>query len=612
MKDLNRGLYTRAIEVFRQLKQAHPQQLAVTFALARCYALRDDTEEALDMLDDVQKSGFASRSLITDDAAFKSLQKQPRYQTIIDQMENLPDGVIPSRSFSSQQYWAKNGWPNGTDTQGKRYLLSSVLAVTGKNQSTLEGSLARLRSSAAVDGTNPVANVYFAANPGVRTKVRLNQFEAAKQELESLGRTATIGTGLYPKGDQHVMGATLGHAKPDWSESGSRFQPGAICDNLTSFGGWWGRPGQTQLSEYLDAGAAGASGTVCEPFAVAGKFPTARWHAHYARGCTLVESLFQSVAGPSQLLLVGDPLCCPFGKFPDFKITGLSPGDTVTDNFTLQIKRKLNSPAVKHFELFYDGVFLNKLPDPNQVQLTVSGTSDGYHEIRIVGVSDTPVANRHSEKISFFIKREEAPIRLEIENPVCDIEGKLKGRVVSSIKQKIRILSNSRTIATVENQQDFDIPASALGIGEVNLQAVADLAQNQTIASKPVLVTLFSSAPTQQEILARLKTNQTYTQLATGIWKVVWKNGRTWDSLTISPSEYYEEPKLVIISEGKTLEQSFKDNGRGSIESWNASRSVGYSFSYSNDRIRCVTTSAKTGRQIEGVGVLSTAKAPKR
>ena len=82
-------------------------------------------------------------------------------------------------------------------------------------------------------------------------------------------------------------------------------------------------------------GAAGASGTVVEPFAVAQKFPTARIFSHYVRGCNLAEAFYQSVSGPFQLLIVGDPLCQPWARFPRFTVGGLSSGDTVEANLDL-------------------------------------------------------------------------------------------------------------------------------------------------------------------------------------------------------------------------------------------------------------------------------------
>ena len=491
-KAIQTGDISSAIRALTKLAKTHPDQLSVIYSLARCYALKGDHKKAIASLQRAKEIGFASKSLLTSDAAFSKLKNTPSFQKITDSMEDLPDGDSPSRTFSADKFWAKNGWANGDAQQGERYILSSVLAIVEKNASTLEESLATLRSSAAVDGTNPNGDVYFADHKDVRSRVRKRQFESTKKELESLDRTASIGSSLTPLDNPNIIGATLGSSKINWQKSGSRFVSGAICDNLTSYGGLWGNS-QTQLSEHLDAGAAGASGTVCEPYAVAAKFPSARWHAHYARGCTLAESFFQSVAGPSQLLLGGDPLCCPFGKFPDFKITGIQDGGTVTRDFILKFPQQTKSPAIKHFEIFYDGVFLTTVVNTNKIKIATDATSDGFHEIRIVGVADSPIANRRSKKIGFVLQRNGHSISLNIGNPKGRLGTSLQAKVVSSVGNKIKIQQNSRTITTITNVASgnvFSIPTSSLGLGKTTLQAIATLPNGATVKSQPVSVSL--------------------------------------------------------------------------------------------------------------------------
>jgi hypothetical protein len=100
----------------------------------------------------------------------------------------------------------------------------------------------------------------------------------------------------------------MGYPKFSWASSGSRLRPGAICDNLTSFGGVLDpamdyQPAsdiqpQTSLSEFLRAGAAGACGTVVEPFLLTEKFPLPSLQVHYARGCSLAEAFYQSLYCP--------------------------------------------------------------------------------------------------------------------------------------------------------------------------------------------------------------------------------------------------------------------------------------------------------------------------
>ena len=246
---------------------------------------------------------------------------------------------------------------------------------------------------------------------------------------------------------------------------------------------------QTKLNAYLDAGAAGASGTVYEPFAVANKFPTARLHVHYARGCTLAESFYLSVKWPFQLLIVGDPLCSPYGDFPQFDITGVEDGSTVTEDFTLKVEQPTDTAKIKHFEVFYDDVYRETI-ETNEISISTDSMSDGYHEVHIVGVSDSRVAKKTSKKFGFFVQRVGHTVSIEIENPQCSIAGVLKVKVASSGKQKVQILQNSRVVATASSNTSFLIPASQLGLGSTKLQAVAKFPNGQLVKSSPVSVLL--------------------------------------------------------------------------------------------------------------------------
>lgn len=54
--------------------------------------------------------------------------------------------------------------------------------------------------------------------------------------------------------------------------------------------------------------------------------------------------------------------------------------------------------------MFYDGVFLSKIKNPNNVKIEIDGMSKGRHEIRIVAVADTPTANRRSQQFEFTVE----------------------------------------------------------------------------------------------------------------------------------------------------------------------------------------------------------------
>jgi hypothetical protein len=486
MSSMSAGNFERAIDQWIELGRIHREQVPVIYALARCFAFEGENKRAIALLNHAKELGFASKSLLERDPAFAKIRTLPDFTKITTDMEDLPDGLPPTRSFSGQKYWAKNGWASGTSDQGERYLLSSVLAVTGKNQSTVEASLRRLEASARADGTAPKGNVYFADHKDVRSKTRRRQFPFATQELESLGRTASIGSDIYPIGDQRVIGATLGSAAPKWSESNSQFLPGAICDNLTSYGAIWEKAGQTQITEWLDAGAAGASGTVYEPWAMAAKFPDARWHAHYARGCTLAESYYQSVTGPFQLLLVGDPLCCPFGKFPKFEIKSLSDTVSVTGDFEIQIDEHPDSPEVSHYDVFFDGVFVSSIEKAGTIPVETDAMSDGHHELRIVGVARSPTANKTSHSIGFAVNQKGHSVQLSVNGARLRIGQRVTVTARSSTGDRIQIRQNSRTITTLNSGKSIDIETSKLGLGKSKLQAVAVIDNRTLLQSVPI------------------------------------------------------------------------------------------------------------------------------
>jgi len=119
----------------------------------------------------------------------------------------------------------------------------------------------------------------------------------------------------------------IGISDFDWNASKSKILPGAIVEHFTSFGGIISeRNGQTPCTEFIANGASGTSGTVTEPYALQQKFPTAFMQVQYCRGWSLAESYYQSLSGPYQLLIIGDPLCRPWAKpikpAPDAPITG--------------------------------------------------------------------------------------------------------------------------------------------------------------------------------------------------------------------------------------------------------------------------------------------------
>ena len=318
--EYKQGPAGNASRSFANIIKDHPGQVAARYYLARALASEGKPDEALRELVLCVRSGWCYPSLTRNDPAFADLRDRPRFQEIV---EACPDEVyaqLPTRGFSGDVFWARNGWDNGDQNQGKQLVLSTVLGVTFGRGNSLDQVLEYLQRSAAVDGTRPGGTFFFSQTTDIRSKTRQVQFPIAIKELKELGFRAEIVKGDLPLNRQKVLGVTTGRANLDWRSSRSLLDPGAIFDNLTSFGGMMrDEDTQTPCTHFLANGASGASGTVAEPLAIANKFPGARLHVHYARGCNLAEAYYQSVQSPFQLLIVGDPLCAPGPGFPSSK-----------------------------------------------------------------------------------------------------------------------------------------------------------------------------------------------------------------------------------------------------------------------------------------------------
>jgi hypothetical protein len=153
----------------------------------------------------------------------------------------------------------------------------------------------------------------------------------------------------------------------------------------------------------LRYGAAAASGTVTEPYAIQIKFPYATIQLHYARGCSLAEAFYQSVYAPYQLLIVGDPLCRPWANIPVVTVHDAATGDELTAGAVLKGKVALRPAArlprqgperVDRFELFVDGLRTDVTNADDPLQLDTTQYADGNHELRVVGIENSAIESQ--------------------------------------------------------------------------------------------------------------------------------------------------------------------------------------------------------------------------
>ena len=485
--DFDLGVAATSIAKFDLLVTENPRQPIVRFFLAKALSSAGQLEKGTQQLRICKELGWSYPEVILADAAFSSLKSNREFKNLLDEMESNPLRVRSSRSFSSGEFWASNGWPNGSKEQGERYVLSTMLAVTGTKASSLDQAFKQLESSVQADGSHPQGTFFFADHGNIRSKVRKATFQTAADQLIKMGFDVDISNSTAPKNKQNILGATLGSPVVDWKSTNSKFVPGALCDNFTSYGGWWAKASQTQVSDFLNAGAAGASGTVYEPYTIPAKFPGADLHVHYAKGFSLAEAFYQSVPCPFQLLIVGDPLCRPFGQFPSFDVDGLLDRTVVKSNFEIQFTNTDSNTPIRHFKIFLDGKLSETVDGEAPFGVEVSELSEGYHDLRAVAVANSRAAATTSKQLEFFVRTIGDHVKLVLSKKTTILGQPITIKAVASDNQTVKILHNSRVVTNIKSGSSGEIDSRLLGQGHSKLYGVIQV-NGKAIASVPMSI----------------------------------------------------------------------------------------------------------------------------
>ena len=297
----------------------------------------------------------------------------------------------------------------------------------------------------------------------------------AVDQLKQLGIQGAILPDRLPQGRTDVQGLMFGVDTYKWKDCGSTIRPGAICESLTSWSGNFDlNASQTPISELLRNGAAGSSGTVNEPYAIQNKFPYAWIQVHYARGCTLAESFYQSVFGPYQLIVVGDPLCRPWANIPQITVSGVTAGETLKSKVLLHpLSRMLHGGKVDRFELFVDGARVAVSNEDDPLALNTPDFPDGDHELRIVGIENSAIESQGRLIIPVRFDNNGKTIRFSA-SPDRSVRA---GRPITLTAEApgvmgIAIYQNDRIVAKIKGDKgEATLDSKLLGEGPITLVA---------------------------------------------------------------------------------------------------------------------------------------------
>ncbi|MDG1874910.1 MAG: hypothetical protein P8J27_13430 [Mariniblastus sp.] len=475
-----------SIDILLEMAEKNPRQLAVTYWLAKFYAKKGDATSATAWLEKSIRLGWSFKKQTLADLAFEKVMEDSSFNKVAQQIPDQPFDFIPTRGFKSRYAFGPNGMLNAEAGQGNRHFLSCVLGVTRNFGSTEKSTLGNLKISMRADESKPQGTFYFTGT-GVRTTTRQPNFASAVTALEGLGQKAVVDKKIFPNNVDDIVGAMIGHATIDFSKENSKINPGAICETLTSYGGVMYRAGHTKVTEFTDQGAAGSSGTVTEPYAIQAKFPHPMIQAHYARGCSLAESFYQSVYGPYQLLIVGDALCQPWATKPTIDVTGLMPGETVSGQVNLKLDVSQSPAPVVGLELYVDGVMVQRAPFKEKVGFDTKTLTDGFHEIRMVVIADGPIETVGHVVFPLFIDNFQKQTSLIVDETKIEVGDDFSIKAKSNFGEKIELRQNHRLIKSKKGREvEFKVSADLLGRGPVKLQAVAVSEKGNEVASEPV------------------------------------------------------------------------------------------------------------------------------
>jgi uncharacterized protein (TIGR03790 family) len=161
------------------------------------------------------------------------------------------------------------------------------------------------------DGSAPLGTVYLVRTQDAARNVRAADFADTEDLLSGRVRIVDISTPVT----RPLVGIVAYFTGVLRVQELSKlaFVPGAVADHLTSYGGRLDGTSQMPALDWLREGATASYGSVSEPCAVPGKFPSPKvFLAHYLEGDTLLEAYWKSVAMPGQGLFIGEPLARPY------------------------------------------------------------------------------------------------------------------------------------------------------------------------------------------------------------------------------------------------------------------------------------------------------------
>lgn len=403
---------------------------------------------------------------------------------------------IPTFSFGARRDGVSENIPLAEEFESLKKglgdempLPNMMLGYVGEKGNDVDTVLKTIALGASSDHRGLHSGVYFVKSDDVRSTCREWQFESTVATLKTRRISASI-TNKIPESARNVMGILMGAETVDPSKIDS-FAPGAMAEHLTSWSAEFQKP-QTKLTAWLKAGATGTAGSVVEPYSNFNKFPSARFFEHYSAGCTMMESFYQSIASPLQILLLGDPLARPYCSFFEASIIGL---DELSSSFTYMAKVQDDLRGANLLYAFYvDGKEVRPFSDDISFKLRADTLSDGYHQMQLVVCAPGTVRIATLATKDFVVNCKSRSISFNPEIKKIDkrkhaIKVKLEG---DEVPEKVKLVQGNLVLdeKAYEEEMALTLDESLVGEGPCSIQAVAVYEDGMQVRSAPLMVSI--------------------------------------------------------------------------------------------------------------------------
>lgn len=405
--------------------------------------------------------------------------------------EMIEKGQFPSPLFSGP---VKEGGPKNpsrsflafqTGLKEKMPLPSMMLGYVGENGNDMATVLACIERGISARKTGRDAEVLFVeTDDDARSKPREWQYAGVQADLTALGRKATICSNA-PAARTGLLGVMTGAENIQPSAFGT-FVPGAMAEHLTSWSAEFQKR-QSKCTEWLTGGATVTAGMVTEPYNAWVKFPHACFFTHYASGCTAMESFYQSVASPLQILFLGNPLSQITGLPVQIKPVGLS--REISSDMDAAFVTDAKFPVAVHpvYSALLDGKQIKGADGISLVELPFEEMGDGYHDVRLIVQANSPVTPGGFADVPVLINKKGRSMALAgIEDRAPQIAVSVRPSA-NDLPTEVYVLWNGRELDRKPYCDGVELllDERELGEGPHRLQAVAVYGDGMIVRSVP-------------------------------------------------------------------------------------------------------------------------------